>query len=135
MFRTNANAEGENCKAVTYKFKGAQFKGFLCKNAAKVWLKERGQAQVQDQDAAGDRVLDCVAELSAFARGGPYAMQMLQKVYRNILSHFKIPKDEFCEVMYRANLHFERGRIRLVDEGDEEEDDVFRCQIVSDMHQ
>ena len=36
---------------------------------------------------------DCAAEIGAFAGGGPYAMDRLDKVYRRILAHFKMMPD------------------------------------------
>ena len=36
---------------------------------------------------------DCTAEIGAFVNGGPYAMDMLDRVYRRILAHFKMMPD------------------------------------------
>ena len=36
---------------------------------------------------------DCTAEIGAFVNGGPYAMDVLDKVYRRILAHFKMMPD------------------------------------------
>ena len=36
---------------------------------------------------------DCTAEIGAFVSGGPYAMDRLDKVYKRILTHFKMMQD------------------------------------------
>ena len=36
---------------------------------------------------------DCTAEIGAFVSGGPYAMDMLDRVYRRILAHFRMMPD------------------------------------------
>jgi hypothetical protein len=48
---------------------------------------------------------NCVQELNAFARGGEYAMQLLQKVYANILKHYGISNDRVHDIMKAASLY------------------------------
>jgi hypothetical protein len=48
---------------------------------------------------------DCVQELNAFARGGEYAMQLLQKVYANIFKHYGISNDRVHDILRAASLY------------------------------
>jgi hypothetical protein len=58
------------------------------------------------------RFLECVSHLRAFARGGPYGVQMLNKLHDRILAHFEM-QDEKWEALTSAGVKvdFETGKL------------------------
>jgi len=50
---------------------------------------------------------DCVYELNAFARGGTYAMTILQKVYMNILAKYNVDIGDMHDILLRAGLYLD----------------------------
>ncbi len=77
-------------------------------------------------DAYGDRILeitashgrdqalfeDCIMEIDAFTRGGLPGLDRLDKVYTNIIKHFKM-EDEVEEIFEACGLFFDTDRNRL----------------------
>ncbi len=55
---------------------------------------------------------DCVLEIGAFCRGGMPGMARLDKVYTQILKHFKM-EHETEEIFEACNLYFDIDRNRL----------------------
>jgi hypothetical protein len=56
---------------------------------------------------------DCVREFKAFAKGGQYAIDVLNKVWPNILLEYRVNKEDLPEILAKADLCMNRsGRIR-----------------------
>ena len=53
------------------------------------WILRITAAHERDQD----KFTDCVGEMRAFVRGGRAAMEMLYKVFRNIVTHYGVHKE------------------------------------------
>lgn len=107
--------EGVACKVATHKFQGSKFKGFVSKELAEAWLKQEDYTINDDNTEKEKKEYDCILELGAFARSGGYAMEILQKVYKNILKEFEIPDSDTNEIMARANLYLDKNKkVRLI---------------------
>jgi hypothetical protein len=56
---------------------------------------------------------DCVLEFRAFARGGKYAIDVLNRVWPNILLEYQVDKKDLPDILADADLCMNRsGRIR-----------------------
>jgi hypothetical protein len=64
----------------------------------------------------------CFMEIRTFATGGLYAVQRLNKVYKNILSHFGMEGEKY-DVFYAAGVYedTETGKLRPYAKKEEEE--------------
>jgi hypothetical protein len=78
------------------------------------------------QDHKRDQVAfeDCTAEIGAFVSGGPYAMDILDKVYRRILAHFKMMPD-MDDVLLAKCLYINPKTQKITQWGAKTDEDQF----------
>jgi hypothetical protein len=67
---------------------------------------------IQAHPRDSEKFKDCVAEMRAFATGGEYAMDVLGKVYGNILRHFDMEKEKE-EIMAAVGVYEKEGKLLL----------------------
>ena len=65
---------------------------------------------------------DCTAEIGAFTSAGPYAMDVLDKVYRRILAHFKMMPD-MDDVFAAKCLYINLKTQKITQWGTKQQDD------------
>lgn len=64
------------------------------------WILDTTRTHYRDQDQFNE----CVSEMMAFVRGGGYALQLLSKVYQNIIQHYGMEVDA-NSVLDACNLY------------------------------
>jgi hypothetical protein len=63
---------------------------------------------------------ECVTEFKAFARGGNYSIELLGKVWKNIMREYGVDQRRFTKLLRRAGLYqSSSGRIALSNPEDE----------------
>ena len=121
------------------------FKGNESRNKDGRNLKKKEREQITvitvTERQLTDQEDDCVRELNAFARGGQYAMDILQKVYKNILEKYGVPMHDTHEILTRAGLYLDTFySVRLlhkngaVEDDDEEEEEESMRQACIDAY-
>jgi hypothetical protein len=55
---------------------------------------------------------NCIQEFKAFARGGLYSIDLLQRVWPNILLEYNVHPKNLDQLLDKAGLYMRLGRIR-----------------------
>jgi hypothetical protein len=74
--------------------------------------KKRSNTKVEDEE--------CVKEFKAFARGGAYSLDLLGRVWPNILREYKVDSDKLDTLLHKAGLYMRLGKIKSLRHEDPE---------------
>jgi hypothetical protein len=55
---------------------------------------------------------DCVEEFKAFARGGLYSINLLNRVWPNIMKEYNVDERQLDRLLHRAGLYIRMGKIK-----------------------
>ncbi len=85
---------------------GKQSRFFFGKNHAKNHAKKDPNAELTLEEE------DCVQEFKAFARGGNYSINLLNRVWPSIMQEYCVPEKQLDRLLDKAGLWIKLGRIR-----------------------
>lgn len=55
---------------------------------------------------------DCIEEFKAFARGGLYSINLLNRVWPNILKEYNVNERQLDKLLHKAGLYIRMGKIK-----------------------
>jgi hypothetical protein len=85
----------------------------LCAFMTEAQIKTFGDrvlALTTEHERDQEKFDDCVSEMRAFVRGGEYAMELLGRVYNNIIKHFGM-EEEVEEIMAASGVYEYEGKL------------------------
>jgi hypothetical protein len=56
--------------------------------------------------------VDCVEEFKAFARGGLYSTNLLNRIWPNILKEYNVEEKQLDKLLHKAGLYIRMGKIK-----------------------
>jgi len=73
--------------------------------------KTKQQQKPTTTTAAGEEDC-CVQEFKAFARGGNYSLDLLNRVWPSIMQEYAVPEQQLDRLLDKAGLWIKLGKIR-----------------------
>ena len=86
------------------------FAGPKATTKANAKTKQQQQKPTTTTTAAGED--DCVQEFKAFARGGNYSLDLLNRVWPSIMQAYAVPEQQLDRLLDKAGLWIKLGKIR-----------------------
>jgi len=81
---------------------GKQSRFFAGKNKA----QKKAEAELTSEEK------DCVQEFKAFARGGNYSINLLNRVWPSIMQEYRVPEKQLDRMLDKAGLWIKLGKIK-----------------------
>lgn len=63
-------------------------------------------------DVTESRPDECIQEFKAFARGGLYSINLLNRVWPNILKEYSVHERQLDKLLHEAGLYIRMGKIK-----------------------